>query len=81
MVGRCLVAGDGFGGLFVGLVGSAVAVGMAVAVCGSDRDRLARVGEVGGNRFRDVGIDVPAIFPTESVWPEINPNMCERCRT
>lgn len=45
--------------------------------CKSDRSAALQV----GNRFRDVGIDVPAIFPTESVWPEINPNMCERCRT
>src|SRR6267378_6767193 len=50
----CLVAGDGFCSLLVGLGRNAVAVRMAIAVCRSDSHRLARVREIGRNRLGDI---------------------------
>jgi hypothetical protein len=46
----CLVAGYGFGGLFGLVVGG----GVAIAIGWGDCDRFVGVGEVCGNRFRDV---------------------------
>src|SRR6267154_2977732 len=50
----CSVAGDSFGSLLVGLGGDAVVVGMAIAIRGSDGDRLARISEIGRHGLGDV---------------------------
>src|SRR5689334_3672988 len=50
----CLVAGDGFSGLFVLLGCGAIAIGMSIAIRRGDGDWLAGVGEVGWHSLGDV---------------------------
>src|SRR6266850_7068864 len=50
----CLVAGDGFCSLFVGLSRNAVTVRMTIAIRRSDSHRLARIGEIRRHGLGDV---------------------------